>query len=521
MGKQEVARQLGRGQQPLLWQTDYVAAEQNLETIGFFSARYTRPSLREEKNLSKIVTLSNGRYIEIVPAAKYGFPNAEDLDFYRAFLKICDEQAELVAMHENGRLVYRPRLPSPIGFSTRELITKSGKIKNGRSHTAVRTWTERMNSTTIHGALFNAKFRKYDTRIGLEPLFRQYVHVGRPMSDGEPAAQNYVWLASWFIENYYHLYARRIDLKFHHSLSHAIAKTLYPLLDTGWYAAGGGPYTKRYEDLCTVLGIKAYKQVSKARYQLDPSNEELLASEFVGRYDYPIDENGEWTGNVRWWPGPKWLYDQEAKQRQRRGGEPPSLPTTASEQRRTNDIETSQMVLPLLGEQRESKDSAMYGPCVTRFYDRIGQNRPSKEKIQMGVSVVQNLVEEQHYTIEEIEFTLDWILSNLSTRFSGRIHSLGILPHVIGEALHEKARSGQKRDHQRSRELEREHEQEHNAEVQKLVVKLAELPHEMLEHLRAEAIKNLLGQGFQRQFLLENLVKVEMARLYDQEGVGL
>ena len=42
----------------------------------------------------------------------------------------------------------------------------------------------------------------------------------------------------------------------------------------------------------------------------------------------------------------------------------------------------------------------------------------------------------------------------------------------------------------------------------------------MLEHLRAEAIKNLLGQGFQRQFLLENLVKVEMARLYDQ-GVGL
>ena len=138
----------------------------------------------------------------------------------------------------------------------------------------------------------------------------------------------------------------------------------------------------------------------------------------------------------------------------------------------------------------------------------------------MGVSVVQNLVEEQHYTIEEIEFTFDWILSNLSTRFSGRIHSLGILPHVIGEALNEKAGSEHKRERQRLRELEREQEQELNAEVQKLVVKLAELPNEMLEHLRAEAIKNLLGQGFQRQFLLENLVRVEMARLYDQ-GVGL
>src|SRR5262244_3512753 len=165
MRKLESSRRVGRTQQPLVWETDYVAAEQNLETIGFFSARYTRPSIRNEKDLSKIVNLSDGRRMEIVPAAKYGFPNAEDLDFYRAFLKICDEQAEFVAIRENGQLVYHPRLPSPLGFSTRELIAKSGKVKNGRSHTAVRTWIERMNSTTIHGALFNAKLRKYDTRI--------------------------------------------------------------------------------------------------------------------------------------------------------------------------------------------------------------------------------------------------------------------------------------------------------------------------------------------------------------------
>ena len=81
MGRREIAKRVGRIQQPLLWESEYVAAEQNLETIGFFSARYTRPSLREEKNLSKIVALSDGRNIEIVPAAKYGFPNAEDLDY--------------------------------------------------------------------------------------------------------------------------------------------------------------------------------------------------------------------------------------------------------------------------------------------------------------------------------------------------------------------------------------------------------------------------------------------------------
>ena len=38
---------------------------------------------------------------------------------------------------------------------------------------------------------------------------------------------------------------------------------------------------------------------------------------------------------------------------------------------------------------------------------------------------------------------------------------------------------------------------------------------ETLDHLRAEAIKSLIGRGFQRQFLLENLVRSEMARLFD------
>jgi hypothetical protein len=41
MRKLESSRRVGRTQQPLVWETDYVAAEQNLETIGFFSARYT------------------------------------------------------------------------------------------------------------------------------------------------------------------------------------------------------------------------------------------------------------------------------------------------------------------------------------------------------------------------------------------------------------------------------------------------------------------------------------------------
>ena len=514
MQRQDVVRRVGKVQQPLLWQTDYIAAEQNLETIGFFSARYTRPSLREEKNLSKVITLSDGRQIEIVPAAKYGFPNAEDLDYYRAFLKICDERAELITVHDNGRLTFHPRLPSPIGFSTRELITKAGKIKNGRGHIAVRNWIERMSSTTIHGALFNAKLRKYDVRIGLEPVFRQYVHVGRPMGDGEPAAQNYVWLSSWFIENYFHLYARRVDLLFHHRLSHAISKTLYPLLDTGWYAASGGPYTKRYDDLCVVLGIKAYQQISKVRYQLDPSNEELLNSQFVGRYDYPLDEQGEWTRTVRWWPGPKWLYDQSAK-RQKRGSE--AIPSSVTSQLQIDkEADSLQIPLPL----QHGNETEVYTRCVREFYEKLGQSRPSREKMQMGVSVVRNLIEEQSYSIEELQFTFAWIIKNLATRFEGRVQSFGIVPHVIGEALQERTTIIKKQEQTVNRVREEQQGRARDREIQKLVEKLDELPYEERERFQKTAIKSLTDQGFQRQFLLDSLVKIEMARLYEQEVDG-
>jgi hypothetical protein len=172
---------------------DYVAAEQNLETIGFFSARYSR--LRSEES-SKVVELSDNRRIEIIPATKYGLPNAEDLDFYRGFLKVCDERASYVKMVDGDRILYHPQLPVPIAFSTRELILKAGRRRSGREVVAVRKWIERMASTTIHGELFNARTRRYDVRLGVEPVFRRYVHIGQPINgDEELARQNYVWLA--------------------------------------------------------------------------------------------------------------------------------------------------------------------------------------------------------------------------------------------------------------------------------------------------------------------------------------
>src|ERR1700751_358024 len=109
---------------------EYVPAELNLETIGFFSAGYKR-RYPKEPHEAKIVNLGATRQIRIVPST-YGYPNSEDLDLYRAFLKICDEHATIEDDWIDGSLVRQPHLKIPICFSTRQLLRYAGYKKNAQ-----------------------------------------------------------------------------------------------------------------------------------------------------------------------------------------------------------------------------------------------------------------------------------------------------------------------------------------------------------------------------------------------------
>jgi hypothetical protein len=516
--RNEAKREGRSGHTLALWNVDYISAEQNIESIGYFSATYSRRSITDNR-ASKVVTLSDTRTIEILPSKKYGLPNAEDLDFYRAFLKICHERVRLIKGEREGHVVYHPELPVPIGFSSRELTVKANKKWSGRAHKAVREWIERLNSTTIHGAIFSAKEQKYDVRIGLEPLFRQYVHVGHPMIDGQLAPQNLVWPAQWFLDNYYYLYTRPLDLKFHHRLTCSIAKALYPLLDAGWFASGGSPYTKRYTDLCALLDIQVYKQLSRVQQQLGQSHGELVRENFLASYDYPIGENGQWTGTVRWWPGPKWLHDQEnrGKRKQLSDGRlllpgPLGIPSSS-------DLKgmSPQLDLPLRS-QRATEEPELYGHRVKQFYAGVGQARVSLTKIQAGTEVLRRLVEQDGFSLHDIDFALEWVVNNLDARFGGAVKSLGLLPHVIGEALKDKERSERKRERDRMRQCKEQEEQRRDAQLHLLAKELDCLPLEEQAQLRREAIKSLTEQGFQRPFLMETLIKQEMVRLRDQRA---
>jgi hypothetical protein len=353
---------------------EYVAAELNLESIGYFSAGYKRRYPNTEQR-SKIVLLNHDRKVEIIPNVKYGFPNSEDQDFYRAFLKICDEKVMLVQRAREGRLTLHPHLSVPIAFHSREIIRKAGRVWSNRDLQSVRDWIKRSTSTVIEGDVYRARVGQIDSKFG-GPLFSQYLLVGDKMRSGKAAEMNYVWPAPWFLSNFYYRYVRPIDLAFHQRLRKPIAKTLYPILDTGWYAADGSAYAKRYEDLCALLFVPVHQHLSLAKQQLDPSHEELQREYFLASWEYTHDEEGQWTGVVRWWPGKKWFSDQEARKAPKEVSQEceglRALPAPASVSSAPSSVDDH-------GLSAVEADMSAYEQQVREFYTALGQPRISRQ----------------------------------------------------------------------------------------------------------------------------------------------
>ena len=246
-----------------------------------------------------------------------------------------------------------------------------------------------------------------------------------------------------------------------------------------------------------------------------------MCEHFIAKYDYPLLSTGEWTGNVRWWPGSKWLFDQEQKQLQREavgdeGAEPSLVSSVSSAGSVANEENAVQPLLPLAS-KRKIAVTNLYESRARSFYEQLGQQRPSRQQIRAGAEVLHSLVEQQGYSWDDLDFTLEWIMGHLSTRFNGRVQSIGIIPHVIGEALQGKALHERRQDRTRAQQQEERKEQEQAAQSKKLWEAIEHLPETEKEILRNKAVTNLLDQGYQRQFIRDTLIKIEMARLVEQD----
>lgn len=349
---------------------DYIPAEVSLENLGYFT-----PSSKRVKDIyvkEKVIGYKTGsdgtkRTIKAKISANHelGLPITSDFDYYRAFLKICDEVAGA-----DGRL------HMPLAVPTAKLIRYAGKTESAREKREVRAWLKRMAFTGIEGGIYRAKTKVYEDEF-VGTVFSQVVLHGKKMKNGEIAETNYVWLAPWFLANYFHHHVRRIDLNFHQRLRKPIAKALYPLLETGWYASGGKSYSKNYRDLCAEFLLTEHPSLSLVKQQLDPAHQELVKERFLAAWEYR-DSADKTDYVITYYPGEKFFADQEAKEERRQQAEritnghgysaahPPvsGIQTSPKENKALRDL----LVEDILEVTGDPKSRGFYG-LVTRKLD--------------------------------------------------------------------------------------------------------------------------------------------------------
>ncbi len=165
--------------------------------------------------------------------------------------------------------------------------------------------------------------------------------------------------------------------------------------------------------------------------------------------------------------------------------------------------------------KRIEKDLFHLETLVRTFYEGIDQTRISGELLREGMTVLQSLLDEG-YTKEEIEYSLGWAVDNIK-----EIHSIRIIPKVIGQALgdkeskrlveeREKAEQQKRADEDRQREEERKR----GEELDKV---FGQLPSEKQEKLEEKARENLIEQGINPNFILPTLLRLERNRLLEKK----
>jgi hypothetical protein len=286
-----------------------IPVEVAFEHIGYFTpaSKRIKNITTKEKILAERLNPDGTRTVfkvRILGTGHYGLPITSDLDYYRAFLKLLDDLV--------GRLGH---IPEPIALPTKTLIRSAGKQVSTQELQAVKDWIRRGNATAIQGFYYDAVSGDY-IEIGGEPLFPRYVMRGQRLPTGEYADTHAVWLASWFRTNYLHHHVRPLDLAFHLRLRKPIAKALYPLLELGWYATSGQPYTKSYLELCHEFLLHESRYLSRIKQQLDPAHHELAQERFLERWEYrPAAKGRSWV--ISYHPGPKFFEDQQAREARR------------------------------------------------------------------------------------------------------------------------------------------------------------------------------------------------------------
>src|ERR1035437_928764 len=239
----------------------FTKVDNNLTGIGFFTASSKR-SRKEIEKTTVIVDQGVERRISILPSAKYGLPITQDQDFWLALMKLVSEHIQ-----REGKLT------NPFTFTTAELQHILGQSDAGKNYKAVQEWLSVMKFTGIEGGAYNITKKKWLTdRIS---AVDRAATTGEQLSDGTIADKNHIWFSQWQLDNINAGNLIAVELGIYTQLENNISKNLVPHLQEWLYASQrDGRFEKQYEDVCQLLGIRAYKYRSDIERKIGPSLDE-------------------------------------------------------------------------------------------------------------------------------------------------------------------------------------------------------------------------------------------------------
>jgi len=157
---------------------------------------------------------------------------------------------------------------------------------------------------------------------------------------------------------------------------------------------------------------------------------------------------------------------------------------------------------------KEVEDNLFYlENLAATFYKSLGQGKVSDVLRREGMIVLQDLIDEG-YSKEEVAYALGWAVDNVKG-----VHSIRIVPKVIGQALGDKESKRLVEERERAEQQRRIEEdgkrEEERRRGEELDRAFERLPKEKQEKIEERAKENLIERGINPNFILPTLLRLE------------
>ena len=273
-----------------------INSEVNLLVFPFFALERKNKKLETEY---REVVKRGDKKIEIIwnvsANAKYGYPGLFDREVHKAIEQIISE-----ILKEKGEI------KNPIPLGSLYNLCKRMNIKNygGSQYKKIKEALERVRATTIKsvGTFYLKEGKQWvDDNFG---LYERVVFKGKELPENKIADDNYLFLGSWYLQNLNSFYIKPVDYNYLQSLKSKIASRLYEILGVKFYGLRNkrdNYICYRYSKLCQLLPVTPHEQISLAKQQINPGNNELKSTGFISKFDWSENGNKDWL--IYYWPG--------------------------------------------------------------------------------------------------------------------------------------------------------------------------------------------------------------------------